>query len=107
MNQGVSLLDEALSLARQEMAALADGAFDRAVELAERRQEVISMAWPVLADDREGLCRDQVMQLADIQDRLSGVAVAVRESLRADLQRSRLERQRMHGYHMSVGQALQ
>ena len=50
MNQGVSLLDEALSLARQEMAALADGAFDRAVELAERRQEVISMAWPVLAD---------------------------------------------------------
>lgn len=31
MGQGLSLLDQALDLARQEMAALEDGAYDRAV----------------------------------------------------------------------------
>ena len=31
MSQGVCLLDEALNLARQEMTALEDGAYDRAV----------------------------------------------------------------------------
>ena len=45
MGQGLSLLDQALDLARQEMAALEDGAYDRAVELAERRGEITSMAW--------------------------------------------------------------
>ena len=48
MSQGLCLLDEALDLARQEMLALEDGAYDRAVELAERRNEVTSMAWHVL-----------------------------------------------------------
>ena len=43
MNQGVCLLDEALSLARQELAALEDGAYDKAVSFAERRNEVTSM----------------------------------------------------------------
>ena len=62
MSQGLCLLDEALDLARQEMLALEDGAYDRAVVLA---------------------------------------------VIRASLQRSRREKQRMRGYHQAVGQALQ
>ena len=52
MSQGVCLLDEALNLARQEMAALEGGAYDKAVELAERRGEVTSMAWHMLDDSQ-------------------------------------------------------
>ena len=45
MAQGLSLLDQALDLARQEMNAIEDGAYDQAVILAEKRNEVTSMAW--------------------------------------------------------------
>ena len=48
MAQGLSLLDQALDLARQEMIALEDGAYDKAMALAEKRNEVTSMAWYVL-----------------------------------------------------------
>ena len=107
MDQGVQLLDEALSLAHQEMVALTGGEFEQAVELAERRQEIISQAWPVLTGDNDNVCCKQLMKLADLQEQLTNIATLARDSIRADLQRSRRERQRMSGYHRAVGQALQ
>ena len=99
MSQGLCLLDEALDLARQEMLALEDGAYDRAVELAERRNEVTSMAWHVLESGSTELTR--------LQEHLADLAAKAQEVIRASLQRSRREKQRMRGYHQAVGQALQ
>ena len=45
--------------------------------------------------------------MARVQEHLTGLAIRARDALRQDLQRSRLERQRMNGYHQSIGQALQ
>ena len=107
MNQGVCLLDEALNLARLEMAALEDGAYDRAVELAERRGEVTSMAWHMLDDSQAEEYRAHLIELARVQDLLTELATKAHSDIRAQLQRSRLESRRMRGYHRAVGQALQ
>ena len=107
MNQGVCLLDEALNLARMEMAALEDGAYDKAVELAERRGEVTSMAWHMLDDSQADEYRAHLIELARVQDQLTELATKAHGEIRAQLQRSRLEGRRMRGYHRAVGQALQ
>ena len=107
MSQGVCLLDEALNLARLEMAALEDGAYDRAVELAERRGEITSMAWHMLDGDNVEECRGHLIELNRVQEHLTSLATRARDTLRQELQRSRLERQRMHGYQQAIGQALQ
>ena len=98
MNQGVCLLDEALNLARLEMAALEDGAYDRAVELAERRGE---------EDSQADQYRTPLIELARVQDQLTELATRAHSEIRSQLQRSRLESRRMRGYHRAVGQALQ
>ena len=107
MNQGVCLLDEALNLARLEMAALEDGAYDKAVELAERRGEVTSMAWHMLEDSQADQYRAHLMELARMQEQLTELATKAHSEIRSQLQRSRLEGRRMRGYHQAVGQALQ
>ncbi|WP_298031135.1 hypothetical protein [uncultured Desulfovibrio sp.] len=107
MGQGLSLLDQALDLARQEMAALEDRAYDKAVELAERRGEVTSMAWHLLESGGADQYRNRLIELTRIQEHLSELAVQARDVVRASLQHSRMEKQRMRGYHQAVGQALQ
>lgn len=107
MNQGVCLLDEALSLARQELTALEDGAYDKAVTFAERRNEVTSLAWQMLENDYADQYRERLTELAHMQEHLAELAAAAHDSIRTQLQHSRRERKRMQGYHQAVGQALQ
>ena len=107
MAQGICLLDQALDLAMQEMTALEDGAYDKAVALAEKRNEITSMAWHMLDGDNVEECRGHLLELNRVQEHLTSLATRARDTLRQELQRSRLERQRMHGYHQALGQALQ
>lgn len=107
MGQGLCLLDQALDLARQEMAALEDGAYEKAVELAERRNEVTSMAWHVLESGCADQYRNRLIELTQLQEHLTTIAAKARDIVRAGLQRSRQEKQRLRGYHRAVGQALQ
>lgn len=107
MSQGLSLLNQVLDLARQEVAALEDGAYDRAVELAERRGELTTMAWRLLEPGGLNQYRGHLVELSRFQDQLTGLATQAQGVVRASLQRSRLEKQRMRGYHQAVGQALQ
>ena len=107
MAHGICLLDQALDLAMQEMAALEDGAYEKAVELAEKRNEVTSMAWHMLENGSVEEYRGHLVELNRVQEHLTSLAVQARDALRQDLQRSRRERQRMCGYHQAIGQALQ
>ena len=107
MAQGICLLDQALDLAMQEMTALEDGAYDKAVALAEKRNEITSMAWHMLDGDNVEECRGHLIELNRVQEHLTSLAIQARDVLRQELQRSRRERQRMHGYHQAIGQALQ
>ena len=107
MAQGICLLDQALDLAMQEMIALEDGAYDTAVALAEKRNEITSMAWHMLDGDNVEECRGHLLELNRVQEHLTSLAIQAQDALRQELQRSRRERQRMHGYHQAIGQALQ
>ena len=107
MAQGICLLDQALDLAMQEMTALEDGAYDKAVALAEKRNEITSMAWHMLDDSQADEYRAHLIELARVQDQLTELATKAHSDIRSQLQRSRLEGQRMRGYHRAVGQALQ
>ncbi|MBE6442031.1 MAG: hypothetical protein E7022_06825 [Desulfovibrio desulfuricans] len=107
MSQGMCLLGEALDLARQEATALEDGAYDRAVELAERRNAVTGMAWKLFDDSESEQYMAHLTELARMQRYLTELASRAYNDIKAHLQRTRVERRRMQGYHKSVGQALQ
>ena len=107
MNQGLCLLDQALDLARQEMIALDDGAYDRAVELAEQRSELVSMAWNFLEMDTTLSYREKLVELTRFQEQLTFKATEAHNAIRESLHKSRLERNRMNGYHQSISYALQ
>ncbi|MBQ9406109.1 MAG: hypothetical protein IJU37_05130 [Desulfovibrio sp.] len=106
MSQGLSLLDEALDLARQEATALEDGAYDRAVALAERRNAVTGMAWKMYDGSDAEHYRTTLGKLAVLQRTLTARATSAYSDIKAHLQRARVERRRMRGYHNSIGHAL-
>ncbi|MBO4301713.1 MAG: hypothetical protein J5861_08950 [Desulfovibrio sp.] len=106
MSQGMCLLNEALDLARQEATALEDGAFEKAVALAERRNAVTGMAWKMYDRNESEQYRDCLTELAHMQHWLTERATRAYSDIKAHLQRSRVERRRMQGYHKTVGHAL-
>ncbi|MDR2573801.1 MAG: hypothetical protein LBC94_05570 [Desulfovibrio sp.] len=107
MSRGVRLLDKAVEIAHREMAALEMGNYDEAVKLADRRGEIISQAWSELETDATDQYRRRLVDLTRLQEHLTALASAARDVAREGLQRSRREKQRMRGYHQSIGQALQ
>lgn len=107
MTQGAALLDEAIDLARQEKAALENGEYEKAIELAEKRNEVTGLAWNNFRTEEKDGYKQRLLKLSSLQTHLSGIAGRAHEAIRQKLSRSRLEKRRMQGYHMAIGQALQ
>lgn len=107
MGKGTVLLDEALDLAAQEKIALEDGAYEKAIELAEQRGKITDMAWNVLDMAETAPYKARLSKLADMQKQLTAIASRAQDVIRASLCRSRQEKRRINGYHIAVGQALQ
>lgn len=107
MAQGIELLDEALDLAHQEKNALENGAYEEAIELAERRGELTGMAWSLLDLKTAEKYRNRLKELHAIQDQLTSIAARTQDIIRNSLSKSRQEKKRMKGYHQAVGYALQ
>lgn len=107
MSRGTVLLDEALDLARQEKAALENGEYNEAIELAQKRNEITGMAWDLFDMSEKGPYHKRLLELADFQTKLTDIATLAHDTIRQKLNRSRQEKKRMRGYHMAVGQALQ
>lgn len=107
MSQGLDLLNEALLLARQEKTALEDGEFDQAIELAEKRGEITNMAWNMRETQDVSSWRQRLQELASLQKQLIALASRTQDLVRQRLNRSRMEKKRIQGYHAAVGHALQ
>ncbi|MBQ4567836.1 MAG: hypothetical protein IJA79_06890 [Desulfovibrio sp.] len=107
MNQGLSLLDQALTLARQEFVALEEGAYEHAIELASQRGEMTNMAWNMLDSTSTEEYRIRLAELHSMQEQLTSLAREAHERIRSRLQNTRHEKRRMQGYHRALGQALQ
>ncbi|MDR1777163.1 MAG: hypothetical protein LBR31_04970 [Desulfovibrio sp.] len=106
MSKGVSLLDRALEIAHREMSALETGDYDEASRLADQRDKIVEQAWAVLENEAGDQYRVRLVNLTQLQERLSALALSTRDMMRESLQRSRRERRRMQGYHQAVGHAL-
>lgn len=107
MSQALDLLDNALEMARREKAALEEGAYEEAIELAEERTKISGMAWNAMTSGDASAYRSKLLELSRLQDYLSQIASSAREKIRASLTRSRQEKKRISGYRMAVEQALQ
>lgn len=107
MSQGIALLDEALHLARREKSALEGGAYEEAIELAEKRCELTGMAWNLFESENTAPYHSRILELSSIQEQLTDLATRAHHAIRQKLSRSRQEKKRIRGYHMAVGQALQ
>lgn len=107
MSPGIALLDEALELARQERAALEDGEYDNAISIAQKRSELTGMAWNYFDHAETEPYRARLLELSGLQKQLVEIAARARDAVRQRMNRSKLEKRRMHGYHVAVGQALQ
>lgn len=107
MSQGLALLDEALNLARMEKTALEDGEYDEAINMAQRRGEITGMAWNYLDHAEHEPYRARLLELTSLQKQLTDIAAKTQGLVRQRMNRSKLEKRRMQGYHMAVGQALQ
>lgn len=107
MSQGIALLDEALNLAHQEKIALEGGEYEEAIELAEKRGELTGMAWNLFDKNDTAPYQKRFSELARIQTQLTSLAKKAQNAVRQKLNRSRMEKKRINGYHMAVSQALQ
>lgn len=105
--QAAILLDEAIDLARQEKAALENGEYEKAIELAEKRSEVTGQAWNNYKVEEKDGYHQRLLKLSRLQTHLSDIASRAHEAIKQRLSRSRQEKRRMQGYHMAIGQALQ
>lgn len=106
MSQGVALLDEALELARQEKAALESGAYESAIELAEKRGNLTNMAWNLYGADEKETYASKLSQLTTLHSQLTAIASRAHAAVRDKLNHSRMEKRRYRGYQMAVSQAL-
>jgi len=107
MSPGIALLDEALELARQEKSALEEGAYDEAICMAQKRNEITGMAWNYLEHAEREPYRKRLLELSGLQEQLSEIAARAKAAVRQSMNRSKMEKRRMNGYHMAVSQALQ
>lgn len=107
MSQGIALLDEALNLAHQEKIALENGAYEEAMDLAEKRGELTGMAWDFLDMKDTAPYRRRILELSRLQTQMAEIATRAQDVIRNHLTQGRQEKKRMRGYHLAVGQALQ
>ncbi|MDR1857160.1 MAG: hypothetical protein LBR22_08410 [Desulfovibrio sp.] len=106
MGQGVRMLEKAIDIAYQEMAALESGEYDEAGRWASKRGELVNKAWGLLKTDKDQYM-PYLLNLTRLQERLTLMATEAKNNITGGLRRSRDERKRMQGYRRSVAQALQ
>lgn len=107
MNGAINLLDEALDLAKKEKSALEGGQYDEAMDFAEQRGNLTSMAWNMFEPALTELYHQKIAELSEIQRQLAEIATKARDMIREKLSSSRQEQRRIRGYHRAVGHALQ
>lgn len=104
---GIRMLDQALELAKQELAAIANEAYTDALELSKERGKLTNAAWEIYDKSLREDYRSRLLKLNAIHTKLTAHATAAHEYVRSTLQQSKRERRRMNGYHLAISQALQ
>ncbi len=96
-------LDEAMEIGREEFIALSNDELEQAENLAERRSWLISQAWSVRQGCDDASYKARLLQIYNMQNRLTLEVTTKRERIRAGLVRSRKESRRLAGYKQAMG----
>ena len=106
-NRGLLMLDRALELAEQEMAAVQNEAYEDAIEISRERGEITNQAWDYYSSDVREEYRSRLLELKSIHQLLQRIATEAHAKVEASLKQSKQERRRMRGYQTCVTHALQ
>ena len=100
------LLDRALLLGEEELAALNEGREEEAQEIEAERSRLTMHALEISDDLPLDALRGRLQRLGELQTRLSEAATELRRDWQQQLQRSRLENRRLAGYKQAATHAL-
>lgn len=106
MHPCIKLLEQALSIGEQELQYLAAGQFDEVEALSEKRFTLLDQAWERQSPDCLDEFKEKFIQMQELQGRLSREAVHLHSLLRDELNKSRQESTRRHGYQQASSQDL-
>lgn len=101
MHPCLELLEQALSIGELELEYLAAGQVDGVEELSAQRFNLLDEAWECQSPDCLDEFREKFIQMQALQSRLSQEAVHLHGLLRNELNKSRQENTRQHGYQQT------
>lgn len=104
-DEATLLLDEALRIGAKELDALKVEDVDQATILCEKRSKLIEAGWAKRREDGEELC-SRLLALRSLQESLIEEGRNLKQKIQDRLNSSKKQKCRMHGYGLSVKQAL-
>lgn len=106
MHPCIELLEQALNIGEIELECLAAGQVEEVEELSEKRFSLLDEAWECQSPDCLDEFREKFLQMQALQSRLSEEAVHLHAILRDELNKSRRENTRQHGYQQTSDTSL-
>lgn len=98
----ILLMREALELVALELEFVQKEETDEAVALAEKRQELISLAWQNKDNTQNHILHQQLLEMSKMQESLTEAARAVSNKLRSEIKHVKQQSVRMSGYSYSL-----
>lgn len=95
-------LDQAISLAEQELAALDRGDAESADTLSEERVQLLDEAWQMRDTVKVALMQERLQTLYQLQMTLTGKALNLKEDMIQQMNTNRKEFKRLNAYHRAV-----
>lgn len=102
MADTLTLMDEALALADQELELLATGNVEQASDASHKRGLLLAEAWSQREPEQLDALRDKLIRLRSLQGRLTSEARQLHDTVRKDLARAKQEGARLAGYGKTV-----
>ncbi|MEF2146327.1 MAG: hypothetical protein V3573_12855 [Desulfovibrionaceae bacterium] len=98
MEDPLTLLEQALEVAGEELLLLAEGDVDQAEELAKHRAELADSAWRMRETVDKKQMRQALQRLRDLNEQIVGETRTQRNLVRDELRRIQGERKRFEAY---------
>jgi hypothetical protein len=103
----IDLLDSALDLAKIELNALKNAAYDDLMEFAEKMSPLIDKAWEIYDEKDRAAYTVRLKTLIQLQNQIILGATKAHTMLQSEMRKSKLEKRRMRGYQASISMAMQ
>ncbi|WP_041720061.1 hypothetical protein [Pseudodesulfovibrio piezophilus] len=97
------MIDEALSLGRQELGFLSRGDVFKAEKLSKDRERILDEAMAGLDKESQTMIADRLVELKSLLDEITDAGYRLRSSLKRDLSNMKQQNRRIAGYSFGSG----